>query len=168
LAKKHHNELIRWREGIAHFLDVEASLLNELFQRQNNVLRLAYAHALLLVHRPFLLSNFENLTRRDSNHKVNDAGTEANVGECLAAAMSIVAIVNDICEGGQMFRAFWVSGNIYSNLLIFVAHSRKHSSPNTMGSVQSLSSMCIPFSVTSTQTQHGAPTSKPRRNAKAR
>jgi hypothetical protein len=113
LAKKHHNELIRWREGIAHFLDVEASLLNELFQRQSNVLRLAYAHALLLVHRPFLLNNFENLTRRDSNANINDAGAEENVRQCLAAAMSIVAIVNDICEGGQMFRAFWVSSNVY-------------------------------------------------------
>jgi len=121
LAKKHHSELIRWREGIAHFLDIEASLLNELFQRQSNVLRLAYAHALLLVHRPFLLTNFENLTRRDSNSKLNDSGAEGNVRQCLAAAMSIVAIVNDICEGGQMFRAFFVSGDC--NLLIHVAHS---------------------------------------------
>ena len=119
MAKKHHSELIQWRGGIAHFLDVEASLLNELFQRQSNVLRLAYAHALLLVHRPFLLSNFENLTRCDSNPKLNDAEVEANVRECLVAAMSIVSIVNDICESGHMYRAFFVSDNY--NLAILVA-----------------------------------------------
>jgi hypothetical protein len=152
LAKKHHNELLRWREGIAHFLDIEASLLNELFQRQSNVLRLAYAHALLLVHRPFLLSNFENLTRRDSNTKINDALAGANVRECLTAAMSIVAIVNDICEGGQMFRAFWVSGNVYCNLLNLVAHLRTLSLLNTMGSVRLSFYMCIQFSVVPTQT----------------
>jgi len=152
LAKKHHNELLRWREGIAHFLDVEASLLNELFQRQSNVLRLAYAHALLLVHRPFLLSNFENLTRRDSNTKINNAAAEANVRECLTAAMSIVAIVNDICEGGQMFRAFWVSGNVYCNLLNLVAYLRTLSLPNTMDSVPLSFSTCIQFNVVPTRT----------------
>ncbi len=134
LAQKHHKELIRWREGIAHFLDVETLILNELLQRQKNVLRLAYAHALLLVHRPFLLTNFENLTRRDSNTKLNDAGAEANVKGCLAAAMSIVRIVNDICESGQMYRAFFVGTK--GNLLIYIADLRTHSLPNTMDSAR--------------------------------
>lgn len=79
------------------------------------MLRLAYAHALLLVHRPFLLSNFENLTTQDSSSKINEAVVEENVKECLTAAMSIVAIVNNICEVGQMFRAFWVNGNLPCN-----------------------------------------------------
>jgi hypothetical protein len=124
LAKKHHNELVHWREGIAQFLDVESSLLNPLFQRQSNVLRLAYAHALLLIHRPFLLSNFENLTRQDSNSKINDVGAEVSVKECLKAAMNIVGIVNEICEVGQMFRAFWVSCKVFYNLLVLVAYPR--------------------------------------------
>jgi hypothetical protein len=109
LAKKHSGELSRWQQGIAHFLEVESSLLNPLFQRQSTVLRLAYAHAQILVHRPFLLSNFANLTRRDYSSRTMNTGTEENVMECLKAAMSIAAIVNDMCEGGQIFRAFWVS-----------------------------------------------------------
>jgi hypothetical protein len=110
MAKQHTDELRKWRQGIGHFLDVNSSLLNELFQRQSNVLRLAYAHALILVHRPFLLSNFADLTRRSYASRLvgNPVRTEESIAECLKAAMSIVGIVCDLCESGQNFRAFWV------------------------------------------------------------
>ena len=84
-----------------------------LFERQSTVLRLAYAHALILVHRPFLLSNFEDLTRQDSSPRNADTDTEKNVQECLKAATTIISIMNGLCQGGQMFRAFWVSERIY-------------------------------------------------------
>lgn len=117
-ARKHTDELRRWRQGIAHFLDVEASLLNMLFQRQSNVLRLAYAHAMILVHRPFLLSNFADLTRRSYPSKTADkqSRTDESVAECLKAAMSILGIVSDLCEGGQNFRAFWVGSHRCRNI----------------------------------------------------
>ena len=102
LARKHTESLRHWRQGLAHFLDVDATLLNPLFQRQSNVLRLAYAHACILVHRPFLLSNFADLTRKSYATKAANgkARTEESIAECIKAAMSIVGIVSDLCEGG--------------------------------------------------------------------
>lgn len=89
---------------------VDTSLLIPLFQRQRNVLNLAYYHALILVHRPFLLSNFASLNSRNARPR-GAPGTpdmDKNVGECLNAAMHIAAIVNDLTEGQQIYRAFWV------------------------------------------------------------
>jgi hypothetical protein len=108
-AQKHTLELREWRHGIAHFIDVDSSLLNPLFQRQSNALHLAYAHACLLVHRPFLLSNFADLTRRSliTQNSASLVRTSESVLECLKAATSIVGIVNDMFEGRRYFRAFW-------------------------------------------------------------
>lgn len=125
LAAKHNNALRQWRQGIAHFLDVDASLLNPLFQRQSNVLRLAHAHALILVHRPFLLWSFEDLARGShSRASARYSRAEESVGECLRAALTIVGIVNEICEGGQHYRAFWVCSTpcTLSSLIMFAVH----------------------------------------------
>lgn len=82
--------------------------MDRLFQRQSNVLRLAHAHACILVHRPSLLSNFADLRRKNQNQTSEQVGTEEGVSECLKASMSIVAIVNELHVQGQIFRAFWV------------------------------------------------------------
>jgi len=109
---KYSEDLLHWRKGLSRFLDegVDTSLLIPLFQRQRNVLNLAYYHALILVHRPFLLSNFASLNSRNSRPR-GAPGTpdmDKNVDECLSAAMHIASIVNDLTEGQQIYRAFWV------------------------------------------------------------
>ncbi|TVY36562.1 D-galactonate dehydratase [Lachnellula occidentalis] len=111
LSTKYSEDLLHWRKGLSRFLDegVDTSLLIPLFQRQRNVLNLAYYHALILVHRPFLLSNFASLNSRNTRPR-GAPGTpdmDKNVGECLNAAMHIAAIVNDLTEGQQIYRAFW-------------------------------------------------------------
>ena len=113
LSFKYSDELLNWRKGLSRFLDaegVDTSLLIPLFQRQRNVLNLAYYHALILVHRPFLLSNFASLNSRKGN-TLGAPGTpdmDRNVTECLNAAMKITEIVDELTEGRQIFRAFWV------------------------------------------------------------
>lgn len=89
---------------------MDTSLLIPLFQRQRNVLNLAYYHALILIHRPFLLSNFASLNSRGGGTR-GAPGTpemDKNVGDCLDAAMAIAAIVNELTEGQQLYCAFWV------------------------------------------------------------
>jgi len=114
LSMQYSEDLLNWRRGLLRFLDadgIDTSLLIPLFQRQRNVLNLAYYHALILVHRPFLLSNFASLNSRSARFR-GGPGTpdmDKNVGECLDAAMHIVAIVNELTEGQQIYRAFWVS-----------------------------------------------------------
>lgn len=110
-ARKYSNELFKWRNEISHFLDVEVSLLNMLFQRQSNVLKLVYANAQILAHRPILLRNFADLARRNYDSSTTDRQkwTEESVAICLEGAMSISGIVNDLCENNQNFRGLRVS-----------------------------------------------------------
>lgn len=75
------------------------------------MLNLAYHHALILVHRPFLLGNFASLSNKSSRQR-GAPGTpdmDKSVADCLEAAMNIIGIVNELAEGKQIFRAYWVS-----------------------------------------------------------
>lgn len=118
LSATYTADLRAWRASLTRFLDASdlpSSLLIPIYQRQRNVLNLAYYHALLLVHRPFLLSNFASLTRFDAATAAAGGGsadargapdTGANVQLCLDAAMGIVRVVDDM-NSTQIFRAFW-------------------------------------------------------------
>ncbi|KAF2478204.1 uncharacterized protein BDR25DRAFT_330733 [Lindgomyces ingoldianus] len=111
LATKYSKDLREWRANLTRFLDadgVDTSLLIPLYQRQRNVLNLAYHHAILLVQRPFLLSNFASLAYYDHRPgSMNNIDTTQNIAECLEAAMAMVRIVDELFQGNQIFRAFW-------------------------------------------------------------
>lgn len=111
LSAKYTKDLDRWRESLGPFLDaagIESSLLIPIYQRQRGVLNLAYYHAMLLIHRPFLLSNFANLTGIRSHPSYQaPADTSANIASCLDAAMNIVRVVDDVFTSSNLFRAFW-------------------------------------------------------------
>lgn len=67
---------------------------------------------MLLIHRPFLLSNFASLTHIPCHPSINpdlnpEFDTSANIKACLEAAMSIVKVVDDVFTGSTLFRAFW-------------------------------------------------------------
>jgi galactonate dehydratase len=114
LAVEYSEKLASWRKELSRFLNadgIDTSLLIPVFQRQRNVLNLAYYHALILVYRPFLLSNFASLNSqsRRSRGAPNAPNMERNVAACLDAAINITTIVNELTEGRQIFRAFWVS-----------------------------------------------------------
>jgi hypothetical protein len=116
LASKFTAQLTEWRANLSLLLDhqgVFQSLLLPLFQRQRNVLNLAYWHALLLIHRPFLLSNFANLSNYSTSgangtKKANAKAFEENAKHCLDAAMQITKIVEELDSNNQLYRVFWV------------------------------------------------------------
>ncbi|OHF00985.1 fungal specific transcription factor domain-containing protein [Colletotrichum orchidophilum] len=112
LAAKYSQNLKHWRAEMSQFLDdgVNTALLIPIFQRQRNVLDLAYWHATILTHRPFLLSNFARLQRNGKSRRKgvpHKDQTEESVNACLDAAMHVVDTVNDLIQAGQLFRAFW-------------------------------------------------------------
>jgi len=112
-------ELSNWRAELSRFLDADAlstSLLIPIFQRQRNVLNLTYWHAIILTHRPFLLSNFANLSQEGASAGNEHPQTEESIQQCLLAAMNIVNTIDDITQNRQMFRAFWVRGDSLLNL----------------------------------------------------
>lgn len=111
---KYTKDLKAWRSEMSRFLDLDmnAAPLILIFQRQRNVLNLAYWHTMILTHRPHLLSNFARLQNGHRRRRVLDdahrAQTEESIKECLESAMSIVQTVDDIIQAGHLFRAFWV------------------------------------------------------------
>lgn len=118
LTEKYTKELKSWRSSISNFLDTDrsqAAPLVPIFQRQSNSLNLAYWHTQILTHRPLLLGNFARSRR--TNRSERDAGadetakakTDNSIGICVRAAMSIVELIHDIIEAGQLYRAYWVS-----------------------------------------------------------
>lgn len=116
-TEKYMKELKSWRYDMSSFLDMDVhntALLILIFQRQRNVLNLAYWHTVILTNRPLLLANFARLsssTRRLPFEKNEQrAQIDESTKECLGAAMEIVGIVNGLVEAKQLFRAFWVSG----------------------------------------------------------
>ncbi|KAH8196117.1 hypothetical protein TruAng_009716 [Truncatella angustata] len=112
VAAKHMTALKDWRKEMSYFLEVSgisASLLKPIYQRQKNVLNFAYWHAVILINRPFLLSNFARLQQNvmASAEAARRARTNASVQECLQAAINIVSTVNDLFQADQMFRGYW-------------------------------------------------------------
>jgi hypothetical protein len=119
LTQKYTSDLLAWRRNLTRFLDASdlpSSLLIPIYQRQRNVLNLAYYHAMLLVHRPFLLSSFAALKPYNDSTTISAAdphtyplGTldiQENIQQCLDAAMGIVRVVDEM-NNSQIFRAFW-------------------------------------------------------------
>ncbi|KAI8931415.1 hypothetical protein NX059_011744 [Plenodomus lindquistii] len=117
LSSKYTNDLHTWRSSLSRFLQdpvdgggVESHLLIPIYQRQRSVLNLSYYHAILLIHRPFLLRDFASLTQMPTNPAwANGAGvdTSANVTTCIEAAMNIVRVVDDVFTSSNLFRSFW-------------------------------------------------------------
>lgn len=108
-AEQRTAELKGWKDGLPAFLEptkVDPSILVPIFQRQSTVLTLAYAHALILANRQFLLSNFVDLTRPTSSA---DQRVELRIQECIEAALVVVNTVNNFVENGTLYRTFWFS-----------------------------------------------------------
>jgi hypothetical protein len=116
LTQRYTADLHAWRRDLARFLDapdLPSSLLIPIYQRQKNVLNLAYYHAMLLVHRPFLLSSFAALKNHDAPTTTDNTtssnanpNVQENIQQCLDAAMGIVRVVDEM-NNSQIFRAFW-------------------------------------------------------------
>jgi hypothetical protein len=119
LSSKYTSELHAWHNSLSGFLSdstsearIDNQLLIPVYQRQRSVLNLAYHHALLLIHRPFLLRDFASLTHMPT-HPNWSAGlnttydASSNITACLEAAMSIVRFVDDVFKSSNLFRSFW-------------------------------------------------------------
>ncbi|KUJ06828.1 uncharacterized protein LY89DRAFT_678409 [Mollisia scopiformis] len=94
-----------WRGEIAHFLDLDPSLLSPLYMRQNMALRLSYSHALILLHRPFLLDTFDS--HLDISLPVLLEKLEENVNNCMNAALDVVKTIDSLHKVESSFNASW-------------------------------------------------------------
>lgn len=103
---------------------MEISLMMPLFQRQHSVLNLAFRHAIILLHRHSLLTNFANLTSTPlSNRKESLTPIDQSVADCIEAARDILALVDDLFESQQLYRSFWVWLDFCRPLLTTLAYN---------------------------------------------
>jgi hypothetical protein len=115
LTARYMKEVRAWRADLSDFLgqsSSNAAPLVLIYQRQQNILNLAYWHTVILINRPLLLANFARLSNRTSISQRQEQGRQVHVSEsvdeCLNAAMEIVRVVDRMIQANQLFRAFWV------------------------------------------------------------
>ncbi|KAF2177430.1 hypothetical protein K469DRAFT_696606 [Zopfia rhizophila CBS 207.26] len=94
-------ELRQWRATLPPFLgSINPSSLISSFRRQATALKLAYSHAVILAHRPFLLKNLS------TRHEMRELAKES-IAECISAAQIVLESVDRMVRDGPMFHAFW-------------------------------------------------------------
>lgn len=114
LASGFVRDLAEWREHISYLLDAGGSsaIFVKLVLRQRDVLKLAFWHAQILVHRPFLLKSFTSLAGDDADGEAmtrRKQEMESNIETCVSAATSIAEHINQIDAAGEFYSTLFVS-----------------------------------------------------------
>lgn len=113
LASKFTSQLDEWHDTISYLLetDGDSAIFVKLVLRQRDVLKLAFWHARVLVHRPFLLNSFASLANYSTNRRLlasRRAELQQNVQHCLDAAMRIVQLIDRIDAAGEFYSTLFV------------------------------------------------------------
>ncbi|OAL51700.1 hypothetical protein IQ07DRAFT_506722 [Pyrenochaeta sp. DS3sAY3a] len=133
-AAEHSQQLLSWRASLPRFLNADNIMqapLIPLFQRQRNVLNLAFWHTVVLTHRPLILNNFARLNGRSRARQNSPYASQIaqSVEECLKAAMCITETLDEMVQSRQMFRSFWFTSYFtFSATTVLYVHTIQHSS----------------------------------------
>ncbi|KAJ5748267.1 uncharacterized protein N7511_009963 [Penicillium nucicola] len=134
IAQKYGASLAEWRSGIGPFLETSnIELLQPTYQRQYNVLNLAFAHAEILLYRPFLLRNLASLGRRSGHtHSQLQQDIQTNVEKCLQAASKIAGLFKELCRSKRMYRSFWFTHYyVFCAIVVLYVYVIQHRSTPT-------------------------------------
>ncbi|KAK6006551.1 hypothetical protein QM012_006961 [Aureobasidium pullulans] len=95
MTQRLQHDIDEWYKSLPAFLStVKPSSLIRSLQRQSVAIRMAYCHAIMHLHRPFLL-------RSAGQH------AEASIKQCVTAAFTVLRTADNIATSGRMFHAFW-------------------------------------------------------------
>ncbi|KAH7355355.1 fungal-specific transcription factor domain-containing protein [Rhexocercosporidium sp. MPI-PUGE-AT-0058] len=108
-ARNLRGRLQMWRADINDFFELDPATLEPLFAAQYIGLQLAYAHARVLLHRPFLLQDMDCDAFRSSNGYKLRQECDFNTTECVKAAMDIVKTIDGLYQREKNFGASWFS-----------------------------------------------------------
>ncbi|KAH7043792.1 fungal-specific transcription factor domain-containing protein [Macrophomina phaseolina] len=126
-ALGHNKALQEWKEQLPAYLSgaIRPSSLIPIFRRQSTVLKLAYAHAVMLVNRPFVL----NMSKPDSRASKHNPVARECVEECLGAARTAIEMALNYISEGQPFSSFWFTQYVAFNALaityLYLLQSRR-------------------------------------------
>ncbi|KAH6660317.1 fungal-specific transcription factor domain-containing protein [Truncatella angustata] len=110
-SHKYLQEIREWRSIAPGFLQLDSKdvpPLIPIFQRQREVLKFTYWHAVIVTCRPLLLQSFTHRQQKPDNTR-SIPRIHEGVKECLHAAMLVVDSVIQMFESGRMFRSFWAT-----------------------------------------------------------
>ena len=110
---------MHWRQEIAYLLDADggSTMFVKLVLRQRDVLKLAFWHATILVHRPFLLKTFTAFSgyeggANEEQQVSSSSRTEElrrNIHTCVDAAVQITEYIDRISATGELYSTLFVS-----------------------------------------------------------
>ncbi|KIX95559.1 uncharacterized protein Z520_08679 [Fonsecaea multimorphosa CBS 102226] len=124
---------LEWKESLPDFLKPRDKTLvgQRTFERQNTVLKLAYAHLRILATRRCLLADFSRLGRRASS--VLDERALNPIRECASAVSTILNTTCDLIQRAALYQSFWFTQYIalvaVSTLYVFVIQSSRANIP---------------------------------------
>jgi hypothetical protein len=113
LVARFSEDLAEWRSSMAYLLDTDgnSAIFVRLVLRQRDVLRLAFCHAQILVHRPFLLKTFSSLVNFGSTSEslsTRRQELQKNIKVCIDAAMQIIEHIDRIDAAGEFYSTLFV------------------------------------------------------------
>lgn len=113
IAQNFGSDLTQWRRDIGAFIDTpNIELLQVTYQRQYTVLNFAFAHAQILLYRPFVLRNLASVGKgRTSDSSQLRTSSEENIKKCLQAATRILELFQILCRTKRMYKSFFVRLN---------------------------------------------------------
>ncbi|KAF4975539.1 hypothetical protein FZEAL_7685 [Fusarium zealandicum] len=150
-AAKFTRDLAEWRQHISYLLDTDGSsaIFVKLVLRQRDVLRLAFWHAQILVHRPFLLKSFTSLTgyeRRGGNLlPARQLEMQENIKICIDAATRIIEHIDHINSAGELYSTlFFIPYYGFSAVVIIYVYAiqQRAELPETYSACFSLATKC--------------------------
>lgn len=125
--------VLKWREGLPDFLKPRDKTLagHRTFERQNTVLKLAYAHLRILVTRRCLLADFSRLGRRAPS--TLDDRALVPIQECASAVVTILNAIHELVQRGALYQSFWFTQYValvaMSTLYVFIIQSSRANIP---------------------------------------
>jgi len=112
-SKEHRDDLEVWHKEVVALFEDPLTPLTPTAKNQKIGLDLAYIHAVILIHRPFLLimapQSWKEQTEMQSLSEEQQKFVEENVKECLDTAMRTLRMCLDLFETAP---AAWV--RVYS------------------------------------------------------
>ncbi|ETI22253.1 hypothetical protein G647_06326 [Cladophialophora carrionii CBS 160.54] len=131
------DSVTQWRDRLPDFLKPRDKTLagHRTFERQNTVLKLAYAHLRILVTRRCLLADFSRLGHSTPSPAMSILDDRAlkPLQECVAAITTILNATHDLIQRNALYQAFWFTQYIalvaISTLYVYVIQSSRASLP---------------------------------------
>ncbi|KAI4719854.1 hypothetical protein E4T48_03862 [Aureobasidium sp. EXF-10727] len=95
MTQRLQSDIDKWYSSLPAFLStVKPSSLIRSLQRQSVAVKMAHCHAVMHLHRPYLLRSAGQ-----------DA--ESSIKQCVTAAFTVLRTADNIATSGRMFHAFW-------------------------------------------------------------